>query len=220
MTQKARAGARVILVLVGCLAALLSSQLVVRAVLGALLGRPWAADLTVDTLRGEGVYVAAAKLAGLAYSLAAVALVLALVYRGRPLDRALVVLGSYLGASAAAGFSIALAFTLAGFVPGHSQPPSLAGRMVQGAGQLYGLSLLATTVVAVLALLPAAAVIAYAERKGVRSAAFYGGMGAAIGLVFLGVFAPAGLIAGLVYWALAGRSAGAARERAPAPLVG
>lgn len=46
-----------------------------------------------------------------------------------------------------------------------------------------------SALVAILALLPAALVSWYAERKGKRSAIFYGGAGALVSLVALGIFA-------------------------------
>jgi hypothetical protein len=88
-------------------------------------------------------------------------------------------------------------------------------------------------VVAGFVLIPAAVVIVVAEGFHLRSIVFYGGCGGAIGLAVVGwiavargpgghvppadVVAAAGIVAGFVYWAIAGGAAGAWRAT---PSVG
>ena len=96
-----------------------------------------------------------------------------------------------------------------------------------------GAAVLALTTVVILGyvLLPAALVIALAEGYRLRSALFYACIGLAAALLFgsssrgeLGSLAPdretemlaaSGIAAGLAYWLLAGRRAGAWRDRTP-----
>jgi hypothetical protein len=95
---------------------------------------------------------------------------------------------------------------------------------------------LSAVIISGFGLIPAMLLIAIAEGFRLRSVLFYGFAGGAVGLIlYLGsddlyraeqairdseVFAAAGIAAGLTYWALAGRNAGAwraerARTRAP-----
>ena len=94
-------------------------------------------------------------------------------------------------------------------------------------GAIWGLFLFTAVIVAVLTALPALLVIIYAERVGYRSLLFYcltcGGTALIVGgavargaLTDWAIITIAGLVAGLVYWALAGRKAGSARRRRPA----
>jgi hypothetical protein len=91
-------------------------------------------------------------------------------------------------------------------------------------GAIWGLFLFMAVVIAALTALPALMVIIYAETAGRRSLLFYclacGGtaliLGGAIArgvLTDWAIITLGGLAAGLVYWALAGRKAGAARRR-------
>ena len=84
-------------------------------------------------------------------------------------------------------------------------------------------------------LIPAMLLIAIAEGFRLRSVLFYGFSGGAVALIwYLGsdglyraeqairdseIFVAAGIAAGLVYWALAGRKAGAWREHKPRSLT-
>jgi hypothetical protein len=136
--------------------------------------------------------------------------------------RILVVLVAFLAASAASAFVITLAILME-----WEQIVAMTG---SSAGWLlvafFGLILSAK------ALLPAALAIALAEALGLRSPLFYGALGGAglvalyyaLGLADRGpgggilvgrdleIMAGAGIAGGFVYWAIAGRNAGAWKE--------
>jgi hypothetical protein len=145
------------------------------------------------------------------------------------------IMGAYLAASAAAGFVLALEMLLAVLVEpllqGRPPPsPALPPNPVQ---LMLLMGAWSTFVVFVLAFVPAVVAIAVAEARRLRSALFYACSGAIAAMLAWGVLvrldrlAPgqalslareqaflvlaisaAGLIGGLVYWGIAGRSAG------------
>jgi hypothetical protein len=143
--------------------------------------------------------------------------------------RVLVIFFSFLAASFAGGFVIVLAVLFP------------AWSMLELGPIDNGFFAVATTIgfvfVTGFALVPAAAAAAVAETFAIRSGLFYAAAGAAIGFIAyaslggvdiaaLGVdgftrreteiAVAAGIVAGLVYWLLAGRSAGRWRESPPA----
>jgi hypothetical protein len=149
------------------------------------------------------------------------------------------IMGAYLAASVAAGFVLALELVLAVFVdpllqgrwpPNAAVPPSPAHLvLLMGAWSSF--------LIFILAFVPAVAAIALAEARRLRSAAFYACAGVIAAMLAWGALvrldrsalaapgqalrlareqaflllaiAAAGLIGGLVYWGIAGRSAGA-----------
>jgi hypothetical protein len=196
----------VLIVIGGVVAAFLLAQLATFAVLGLFLPRSaTGGGYRVDYLRGEGFYLAIANFAGLAAFLLSVALIVGVVYRRRPVERVLVIMAGYAAASVAAGFAIALVFSSAGLKG--AVMPTFAGA-IERLGEFYVLTVLVSAFVLALAAVPSAALIFFAERRSERSTFFYAAAGTCVGLLFFGVFAPAGLIAGLIYWAVAGRHAG------------
>ena len=141
--------------------------------------------------------------------------------------RIFVVLFAFLAASIVAGLVLTLGLL----------PPELDElTLMPGAHAGFGLAVaLSAVLICGYALIPAMLFVAVAEGFRLRSFLFYAGFGAAAALLtaygsnfsvggspaypFVGreqeVFAAAGIAAGLVYWALAGRKAGAWRA-APA----
>jgi hypothetical protein len=145
--------------------------------------------------------------------------------------RLLPIIAAYCLASVGAGYVFALPFV-----------------WMSGFGDYSWMGLVIAGGVGLLAALPAACVIALAEVYRLRSVVFYGAAGGAVAAVLAGVFwlalqrgvatsaaeallglavwliyfAPSGLIGGLVYWRVAGRTAGVWRTpneadgRAPA----
>ena len=130
----------------------------------------------------------------------------------------------------AASFAAGLVFAVAVLVP---QLGDLGLGPIDG-GAVAILSAFAAVFVSGLALLPAALVIAIAESLSIRAVLFYAGAGALLAcfLYFsasnwqtlactangfarreLEIMAGAGVVAGFVYWAIAGRHAGAWRRR-------
>jgi hypothetical protein len=101
------------------------------------------------------------------------------------------------------------------------------------AGWFAGWVLLAALSVAVFALLPSVAAIALAEKRGLRSLLPWSAFGAVLGLAAhvlvaftgdpagaaarLSAFGIAGLVAGFVYWIVAGRLSGAGLGRGSPP---
>jgi hypothetical protein len=136
------------------------------------------------------------------------------------------IVAAYLAASLVAGFIIPLGLALLG--------DALEGRWQDAMKDVLfalQLGLGASVAIAVFAFVPAVVFIAAAEVRSTRSAAYYGGAGAVVpiflslpgplGLLSTAAFAlmrviAAGLISGLVYWRIAGRTAGAWRLPAPA----
>ena len=129
----------------------------------------------------------------------------------------------------AASFAAGLVFAVAVLVP---QLGDLALGPIDGGGMAI-LAAFAAIFVSGLALLPAALVIALAESLSIRAVLFYAGAGALLACLLylsasdwqtlaftangfarreLEVMAGAGIVAGLVYWAIAGRNAGAWRR--------
>jgi hypothetical protein len=155
------------------------------------------------------------------------------------LSRIARMVAAYLAASFAAGCILAAAI---GISTQGVEPLELATLPYRG--------VMAGTIVAVFAALPAAVAIIYGESHGYRSLRFYAGAGAATGAISalgwplllsgasprglqwpsaegaaaLGIWivtlAVAGLVGGLAYWALAGRSAGTRSGPAAASGVG
>jgi hypothetical protein len=143
------------------------------------------------------------------------------------LSRIAIMVAAYLAASFAAGCILAAAIGISTL---GVQPLELATLPYRG--------VMAGMIVAVFASVPAAVAISYGESHGDRSLRFYAGAGAATGAisalgwplllsgasprglqwptaegaaplgVWFAVLAIAGLVGGLTYWALAGRSAG------------
>lgn len=133
------------------------------------------------------------------------------------------IVGGYLAASLAAGSAVALVlmlwppivYLLNGGWPPLPVPPSTAT-------VLLAATLGASFFAALYAFIPAALVIAVAEARGLRSAAYYGGAGTVAAIAAICIFSrtlqlpasalltlgAAGLVGGLVYWRIAGRSAG------------
>jgi hypothetical protein len=134
-------------------------------------------------------------------------------------------------ASLAAGYTLPLAFFL---------PDVLLRGDWRNLGGYLLIGFLLFTLIVLLAGLPAVYVISLAEARRWRSAAFYAAAGAGVAIVPAGVFllltgalsAPgaawalvtgalmlgtAGLIGGLVYWSIAGRSAGDGHRAPPGP---
>jgi hypothetical protein len=95
--------------------------------------------------------------------------------------RAIAMGGGYIAASLVAGAIIAAAMV---WSPGREIGP-VDLEIVQVTVFFLGI---VSSLVAILALLPAALVSWYAERRGKRSAIFYGGAGALVSLVALGIF--------------------------------
>lgn len=98
--------------------------------------------------------------------------------------------------------------------------------LLEGAFLLLPVALLIFAMTCVVTIVPAALVIRLSERFEMRSALFFGSAGAAIGALgqtllfqtFVPIsllFVPAGGLAGIVYWHVAGKHGG--RDRACAP---
>ncbi|QCI64426.1 hypothetical protein [Phreatobacter stygius] len=233
------AAARVTIAVLGILASLALAELVSFRVLGLFLSPNSQGSYTITRTGGEARWLAVANLVSLATSVLLAIGIVKLVYRRRRLDRPLVVLGGYAGACIVAG--LVLLACAAGFASGNlpvSEARPRAG--LEDLGSLYLALCLVSVYIGVLALLPAAAIIAYAERRGLRSPLFYGGAGAVAAVTVVGavllvlllagapqrevfrgasplfrlllLFAAPGLAGGLTYWLIAGRKAG---ERPP-----
>ena len=240
LAQSGKAAGRVLVVLGGVAAAYVAAQLVMALVLSLFVSGSLRDGYKVDGLNGEGVYLAYASLASLAAFIAMTALIVKLVYRRRPVDRALIVLAGYAGACIAASVLLAFIYSLAYVRSIVSGTDSHAATALSYLGMLSGFVLLGIKLVAVVALLPAMAIIIYAERRGIRSALFYGAAGAVVpqlvGVVFLilmlstnpqmdafavpvwvMIFGPPGLVGGIAYWAIAGRRASGPNAPDPHP---
>ena len=184
--------------------------------------------MQIATKDARGTYAvdslgaAAAAIAYLIVFALLVTLLVKVVYAGRPVDRIFVILAGYLGACLGAGFVLTLGWWVAGVLSPQSRSPVMPLMVI------FPGSLLASGYIAVFALLPTLCVMAFTEFMKVRSTMFYGlaGATAAIlayclytavffrevslsvvlgGLVFVAV---PGLAGGLIYWWIAGRSAG------------
>jgi hypothetical protein len=151
----------------------------------------------------------------------------------RSRDRLLVVVSAYIAASTAAAAVAVIASRLF-LIPGQSAPDGIAERISDFLCSLFFLA----GVIGIIALLPAGLMIALAERRRIRNAWFYATAGALtalcplaldLAIVLLGTlrgvkggpfagrsggYQPLllailiGLVAGLTYWLIAGRSAG------------
>ena len=136
---------------------------------------------------------------------------------------------------------IAVGFTLASLAAGYTLVleivwPALLGGHPVGIGFYLLNGFLAFVLIGLLAALPAVYLISLAEARRWRSAAYYAVGGACVALVWLGIFllpipgirisaneawglalqaSISGLVGGLVYWWIAGRTAGAPRQPAP-----
>ena len=161
-----------------------------------------------------------------------------------PMPRSLQIVFAYVAACFVAGLVIPLAGTATGALMNGSVSPFVGHLLEKGALAvliLLPVAFLLGIYVAILAFVPALAVVAYAERARVRSPLFYMAAGAVIGvgtyalywlvlflsvpagtaanelvaaacssktfLGALGLFGIPGLVAGLVYWLIAGRHA-------------
>jgi hypothetical protein len=191
MSERSKATGRVLIVITSALAAIFAAQVVQWLTLAVFIGPDPRGGYTIDYLRGGGFYLAIANFAALAAFAVLTGLIVKVVYRRRPVDRALVIVGGYAGASAAAGLTMSLVY-LVGFgvdpLAGAQGPGGLVARAVEQLGMLYMFTLVASAFVVVFALLPALAVILYAERKRLRSAMFYAPSGAAIGIAAAGLY--------------------------------
>jgi hypothetical protein len=170
----------------------------------------------------DGLGVTAAIIAFLAVFMLLIFLLTKALYPRRPVDRVLVVFGGYLGACLGAAFTLTTILWTAA-AAGARHTPMLSPTFVLPA------TLYAGVIIGVFTLLPALSFIAVAEWIKVRAPVFYAiaGVAAAIlayvlylaflshpgssigavlaGLVFFGL---PGLVGGLVYWGIAGRSTG------------
>jgi hypothetical protein len=136
----------------------------------------------------------------------------------RALLRVLAIFGAYLAASFAAS-SVSIAIILR---PGVSDGLGMSANR----GSVWGPILIFTVAIAIVTALPAVLAITYTEMAGQRSPLFYAIASGVTGFLLgyaIGrgnppegaVFAVAGIVAGLVYGALAGRKAGILRSRKP-----
>lgn len=235
-----QASRRIALVLGGAVVAALLDQLVTALVLGQLGLGSLREGYTIRM--GDTDKMAIASLAGLAAFALAMILIVRTVYRRRPLDRGLVIIGGYAGASLAAGLALLLGFAIGRQLSG--SPISALRPSAADLGLFPMAVIMAAVYIGLLALLPALPVLIYAERNRVRSPLFYAIAGAAAGATALGIYLAAfllsgappreilhsaglvagwvalvggpGLVGGLAYWLIAGRAAG---ER-PAEPVG
>jgi NADPH:quinone reductase-like Zn-dependent oxidoreductase len=141
------------------------------------------------------------------------------------------IVGAYLAASLAAGIAVALTLVsrlIAALVQADTHarmlaPPNPVDVFLWTTWLTGGLA-------AVYAFIPAALIIAFAEARDLRSAAYYSGAGivaaiAALSIMFrtlhlvgsdLLILGAGGGVGGLVYWWIAGRSAGDWRGAPPA----
>ena len=224
--------ARVSTVAAGALAAIVLTDYLAFRMLGLLLAPNAQGSYTITADGGEATWLALANLTALAVLIVFVAALVTVVYRGRRFDRPLVIAAGYVGACLVAALALLLVYAgidaTRGGSPGGADP-------VTALGSLYLGVKLAALVIGLFALVPAAAIIAYAERRGRRSPVFYGAAGAlsalfaaavVFGLQFAAgaplprgpvstaglfiLFALPGLCGGLTYWAIAGRAAGRA----------
>ena len=224
--------ARISTVAAGTLAAIVLTDYLAFRMLGLFLVPNERGGYTITAIGGEAVWLALANLTGLAVLIALLASLVAVVYRGRPIDRPLVIAAGYAGACLASAIVLLIAYAALGGT-GRGSPGG--GDPVTALGSLYLGVKLAGFAIGIFALAPAAAVIAYAERRGLQSPVFYGAAGtlsavlvasvvfglqfaagaplprgpvSATGLFIL--FALPGLCGGLAYWSIAGRAAGRA----------
>ncbi|CEJ10663.1 hypothetical protein BN1110_00946 [bacterium YEK0313] len=229
MTRLNTAPARLATVAAGALAALALTDYLAFRMLGLFLAPNGQGGYTIA---GGGAQhgLALANLAALAVLAALLAALVTAVYRGRRLDRALVVMAGYAGACLVAALVMFLVYAGLGSA---RTVPSGGSDAVTALGSLYLGVKLAGLAIGVFALAPAAAIIAYAERRGMRSPVFYGAAGTlsavlvasvVFGLQFAAgaplprgpvstaglalLFVLPGLCGGLAYWLVAGRTAG------------
>ena len=221
-----KAAARILVVAAGILGAYVVAELAFLAVLRQFVTPDAQGRYAIDFLKGEGHWLTIANLVSLVVLVLLSVLVLKLVYRHRPIDRPVVILGGYIGACIAAGLALALAYAVS---PGLRNPGG-----VDQLGLLYALTGVASMFIGMFALLPALPFLIYTERRSVRSPVFYAVAGVLVAVLsFIAyvtlfgrgpnavsvkeivrdsaaivLFAPAGLVAGLTYWLISGRSAG------------
>jgi hypothetical protein len=148
------------------------------------------------------------------------------------INRIPIILPAYLAACVSATLAVSVLFAL-GLLKNSGTPPISLATFSLAAG----LAVLLAVFVAIAALLPSFLAISYAEHARVRHVALYGAGGALVGIAAYGlyallmilaagtaegfvgdlggfvagviaVFGGAGLIGGVVYWLIAGRSAG------------
>ena len=235
MSRMNTAAARLATVAAGALAALALTDYLAVRMLGLFLAPHAQGGYTIAV--GDAQHgLALANLTALAVLAVLLAALVAAVYRGRRLDRALVVTAGYAGACLAAALVMLMVYAALG--PARTAA-SGASDPLAALGSLYLWVKLAGLVIGLFALAPAAAVIAYAERHGMRSPVFYGAAGAlsailaasaVFGLQFAAgaplprgpvslaglalLFVLPGLCGGLAYWLMAGRTAGQAARAA------
>jgi hypothetical protein len=237
--ERRQATLRVGLVLAGAAVAALADQLVTALVLGQFGRGSLREGYTIRM--GDTDKMAIASLAGLAAFAVTMTLAVKTVYWRRPLDRGLVIIGGYAGASLAAGLALLLTLAFGQQLAGSStmaSRPSVAGlEMIPMAVVMAGVY------IGLLAILPALPVLIYAEHNGVRSSLFYALSGSAAAVAVLSIYLAAfllsgappqevfhsarlvagwialagvtGLAGGLAYWLIAGRTAG---EQPAAPV--
>ena len=246
MPERTKAAARILIVLSGTLVALVVAQFISAMVLALFVTVDAQGRYSIDLLRGDGQWLALSNLASLVTFVLLTVLIVKIVYWRRPLDRMVVIVGGYAGACVAAGLVLFLVFYAIGHASRASPMVGLgASGGFEALGSLYMATVLASIYVGVFALLPTLPVIIYTERKGVRSPLFYGIAGAASALVAIGIylavfllagappseifrgasmlvgwlllFGAPGIVGGLAYWLIAGRTTG---ERPTSIVVG
>lgn len=184
---------RCLIILGGVIAAALISDYLALRVLGFYVSPDAQGNYTVNYLRGDGHGAAVSTFARAGIFVALLALLLAVLYARRPIDRIVRIAGAYVAASAAAGATLLLCVIVVGAARrGWSYESALASPPAKGlieqAASTLSAVWLATVYVALFALLPALFAIIYTERKGVRSAIFYAAAGAVTGVVSYGLY--------------------------------
>lgn len=228
--------ARLSTVAMGVLAALVLTEYLAFRMLGLFLAPDARGGYTITAGGGEAHWLALANLMSLVVLIVLLVALVAVVYRGRPVDRPLAIAGGYVGACLAAGLALLVAYAALGAAPA---APAGGSGWLTALGSLYLGVKLAGFVIGLLALAPAAVIIIFAERRGLRSPVFYGAAGAlsavtaatiVFGLQFaagaplsalsqgrvplaglFALFAVPGLAGGLAYWLIAGRNTQVAR---------
>ena len=229
--EAGKAACRVMAVLAGVAAALLCVRLATTLVLGQPDPGSLSKGYWIDELKEERIYAACVRLAALAAFLAITPVVVKLVYWRRQVDRVLIILAGYAVACIAASLPLAFVFLIRW---AKSVLTWSLASVIAYLDALYGLVLIGSFLVAGFALLPALAAVAYAEWNGIRSALFYAAAGALVPQLVGGVlllhagtapawivlFGPSGLLGGLTYWAVAGRTAGGTARHCAGPGAG
>lgn len=239
MSGRTKAATRVLIVLAGTLVAVVVAEFVTVTTLGRFVAVDAQGRYRIDLLKGDGQWLAIANLSALITFAVLTALVVKIVYWRRPFDRTLVLLGGYAGACIAAGLALLLVYAI-GYAGGASSMvgPRASGGAA-GLGALSMATLMTSVYVGVFALPSTLPVIIYTESRGVRSPLFHGIAGVVSALVALGVylavfllagappkeifrsadlvagwlvlFGAPGVVGGLTYWLIAGRTAGERR---------